>query len=108
VVGERGDLVIWDVESGDPVTGPIDIRGGVSACGYSPTGRHIAYSARREVTIRDPDTGSVVARTWVRGSIKSLAWRPDGHAIAVGDSNGRVYLFVLENLADTPFTLSLP
>ena len=100
MVGEHGDLVIWDVEMGDAITGPIDIRGGVAACGYSPTGHYIAYGARREVTICDPKTGSVVARTWVRGSIKSLAWRPDGHAIAIGDSNGRVYLFVLENFAD--------
>ncbi|MCZ6690320.1 MAG: hypothetical protein O7H41_12000 [Planctomycetota bacterium] len=79
-----GNLVIWAVEDGKIVRAFKAHSGVVNAVKFLPDGKGLV-SAGNEGAIRlwDPKTGQRTDPPEAHGSVRDLAWSPDGQTIAV-------------------------
>jgi Tol biopolymer transport system component/tRNA A-37 threonylcarbamoyl transferase component Bud32 len=64
---------------------------------FGPDGRTLATVGDKVVRIWDPETGEQVRElTGHSGRVRCLAFSPDGHTLATGDSNGVVHLWAIQ------------
>lgn len=112
---------VWDARGGGstrcqpgqlrPEDGGIvhlpNINGWITGLAFSPDGRWLAGVSRdRAVRIWQVAGGARqwrVVRAWrdgAAGNFLSVAWAPDGHALATGDRRGRVVVWPFDPLTD--------
>jgi WD40 repeat protein len=98
----RGDVVLWDVASGRRQLTLPKHHEDVSCLSFSPDGTVLAANHRQEVRLWEippSPAGQVRLKETLsgqhEGSIRSLAFRPDGQALATGGADNRVVLWQL-------------
>ncbi|KIJ08205.1 hypothetical protein PAXINDRAFT_47059, partial [Paxillus involutus ATCC 200175] len=83
--GKPGVIHVYDVESGEPVLGPIEGQAWVHCVLWSHDGSKL-FSASDDATIRcwDPETGGSIGEPWIghMGAIVSISLSPDGTKLA--------------------------
>jgi WD40 repeat protein len=101
--GQDRRVMVWDAVRGNAIrqiahAGPSPVQ----LADFSPDGRTIAIGelggAPSDVDLVDPETGAV--RTKLTGhdcGLRTLAFSPDGHALAAAGDDGRITVW---NLAD--------
>jgi serine/threonine protein kinase/WD40 repeat protein/tetratricopeptide (TPR) repeat protein len=93
------DLVVWDlVARGEVKRLPLDFR--PYALRWDPDGRRIALNAidpPYRVQILDLDTGRALASWTEQVGCKDMSWSCDGRLLAVGHSDGRVFVWDVEH-----------
>ena len=99
MLGERGELIVRDLESGKPLFREFFSRG-VRSVDFSPTARLLAAGTfTNEVVLVDLAKMQIQAR-WVahdRG-INSVKFSPDGHLLATGSLGSAVKLWEVAKL----------
>jgi WD40 repeat protein len=96
IAGANRPLFVWNARNGAVVLSldrPVD---GTLAVAWSPDGASIAFGGYdTALTLCDPSSGSVVARTRTpdAASVTALAWSPDGERLAIGTWSGCVHLW---------------
>lgn len=87
---DDGDLVLWDLESGDPIRESDVHEGQIADIAVSPTGALVASgSDRGEMAVFNLADGSL--RWWggdMAGQVYGLAFSPDGRLLAASDDEG--------------------
>jgi WD40 repeat protein len=95
---------LWDVESGKALRVILGHPNWVSGVAFSPNGQRLATSSGGLLRLLDAGTGEEVWSIEFKGAIKtdgtgetaedlsSIAFSPDGSLLAVGSTNGSVYL----------------
>jgi eukaryotic-like serine/threonine-protein kinase len=63
---------------------------------FDPGGQRLAAICGNSVEIRDIATGKLLIELPHRASLESLAWRPDGHGLAVSCNDRHIYLWNVE------------
>lgn len=84
---EDGAVVIWDLETGEPILTFTETRGPAQG-DWSPDGTLIASNGYGSplVKIRDAETGEELMSFSIPGNALTIAWSPDGtHVIVTGD-----------------------
>jgi WD40 repeat protein/serine/threonine protein kinase len=82
-VGWDRTVRLWRVPGGgEPVT-LEGHRGNVDAVAFSPDGRLLATGGPQTILLWDPASGRKVHELRTPGRVSRLAWRPDGHELAV-------------------------
>ncbi|MEU0083182.1 TIR domain-containing protein [Streptomyces sp. NPDC006274] len=91
-----GGLRLWDTSSGHPVGEPLKATG--DRVVFSPDGRKLAFDALNnggsEVHVRslEPDDAGEVSIPYRHNRISSIAFAPNGRALAVGTDDGGLQL----------------
>lgn len=107
--GEQGEVIAWDVESGEyDLTEPSS--GVINAITWSPDGQQIACAGQGGIKVWRAANGAPGPQVGPGGDYTALAWRPDGRQIAAaGGHPNRVRLWnaktgALEREIDGPPT----
>jgi WD40 repeat protein len=108
-----GGVLLRDVRGGVWSTTLKPLTGAAQGVAFSPGGRFLAVSERRQIQLFDATTGTSRAMLWPIFSRQSgpapLAFSPDGRTLAAG-SGGRVHFWALERVrgakADGPENLT--
>jgi WD40 repeat protein len=93
-----GEIRFWDVATGRPVGGPVEVDGRVHRMAWSPAGAPVAVvTTDGAVTLVDPGTGEVVGRPATRtgSAVRSVAFDRNGTSLALGDVDGTIDRFDL-------------
>jgi len=95
VIGSgNGTIIVWDVESGDTVLGPIKTgHRAVEAVIYSPDTTKIATGGQHENAskIWDAKTGNLLSTIKHNSSVSSLAWTSDQNKLITGSYSIRIF-----------------
>jgi WD40 repeat protein len=83
--GTPAIVVIWDVETGDPILTFTEHYGRGAIASWSPDGTLIASSgfSDRNIKVWDANTGEVSMSNPVPGSHYNVVWSPDGTQIMI-------------------------
>ncbi|MGD8752488.1 MAG: hypothetical protein PVG14_13755, partial [Anaerolineales bacterium] len=84
---EDGTVVIWDLETGEPILTFTETQGPAGG-DWSPDGKLIVSNGYGTplVKIRDAETGEELMSFSVPGNVLTTGWSPDGtHVIVTGD-----------------------
>ncbi len=86
--GENGEVIVWDVASRSPLRRFNNVPGQVSSLAFSPDGNLLAVAAGRAVVLQDVVSGRI-GHTLIghSGSIKGVAFRPDGEQVATAGTD---------------------
>ena len=89
-----GHIALWDLVRQKPVQDMDLLQGPVSALAYSPDGRWLAVAGHEEKGfLFDLKTGDRVNLEGHTDIVRSIAFAPDGLAVATGSADGSVRLF---------------
>ena len=89
----KGDLIIWESDTGERLATLRGHTGGVRAVAWSPDGRRLASGGEdRMLRIWDATTGKELLTldcqsTWIH----TVTWSPDGSRLAAGRSEIRIW-----------------
>jgi WD40 repeat protein len=90
---ESEGVAIRDLDGGQPLARFPSLI--VDFLKFSPDGQRFAaisdLSGNPVVSVHDTKTGAALASNTYDGMVRTLAWHPDGHWLAVPDHNGEVH-----------------
>jgi len=97
------DLVIWDIpDAGEGRATPLRLhREAITVLAYAPNGALLASGDRSGRLCIWQDGGTPVQSIGLEAEISALDWHPDGTAIAVGCTDGRVAVLDIDPSART-------
>ena len=91
-----GEIILWNVATGTPVSQSIQSLPIVNACAFSPDGRSLAYATPAGAAIWDPTSDKSTPFERLSTSITALAWSPNTKSIAAA-SKGEVTIWNVES-----------
>ncbi|CUA73479.1 putative WD repeat-containing protein alr3466 [Nostoc sp, PCC 7120] [Rhizoctonia solani] len=103
-------ICIWDISSGQVVFGPFQEYTSMSDIQSSPDGRFLVSANNDNDTIRAWNTDTWKSRTLFQntGSVRSLAFSPDGLRLVSGSSDGNVRIWEAEGFSDKQVVVNQP
>jgi len=97
-VASFNTFMIWDVATRDDIANFRETTSDISSVEWSPDGKTYSYSYYRgyEVNIVDPFSGDFLDSYYGHaGSVKTIAWNPNGDRLASGGSDDIICLWDL-------------
>lgn len=96
----EGNIFVWELESGEVITGPPGGSGSIYSVSFSPNGRQIAWgNSDGLVVICDLEVLDDEVRITksiefqLRHDIYCIGWSPDGKVLVMGDQEGNVHIW---------------
>ena len=95
---EDNTVIVWDLETGEPINMLVGHKGSVRSVTVSPDGRHIVSASHdNTVIVWDLETGSPIRRlTGHQGWVWSVAVSPNGRRIVSGSEDQTVAVWDLD------------
>jgi WD40 repeat protein len=93
-----GSIILWNIESGQPIAGPIKLVSNVTALALSPDGSKLAVGGEGDIALWDVASRQQSGPA-LRGhydAVKALAFSPDGKLLASGGEDSDVMLWNVE------------
>jgi WD40 repeat protein len=90
---KSGDILRWNLKTGEPLPGLRWPDGQDSAIVYSADGQYIASTGGDCGRLWDRATGACLREWWVHNSASSIAFAPDGAWLVSGGEDGAVRIW---------------
>jgi WD40 repeat protein len=89
---ERGEVVVWDAESGARLS-TFAVRGLRDSVAFSQDGEWLTgVGLTGEAVVWQANSGQVVFRQTFRSPVTSAAFGPNDTVLAIGTENGEMYI----------------